>query len=373
MSILDLCSPHYGYGMNSTQGGAVYERELLTRIGRYGIHVDVVMNPNGEWVDAENVTVRTLRMQRLFRLSSTAAFYKGILDSWRLKRFDALRAHSFRAPLFASVLFCKTMADVPFFVHIHHLEEGDERFYGVNVGGFLRSSAGVLTVSEFSAQQIVRQFRLSQDRVFVAYDGIDTAKYAPREVQGETLRWKKGEKRLILFVGGLLPRKNLFFLCDVAQELERRKNNVLLAIVGTGPLEETLRNYIRDKELSNVVMLLGKIPENEKLDLYNLCDVFVFPSLFEGFGMAPAEAMACEKPVVVSNVTSLPELVCDGQTGFICDPRRKDDFVEKIQYLLNHDDVRKTIGRLARQSVTQRFDWERTAARVAGIYVNQRN
>lgn len=369
--MLKVCSPHYGYGANSTQGGAVYERELLTRIGRFNVHLDVLLYPGGNYVEAENVSVRLIKNRTFSRISSTLAFYSKVVELWRLKKFDILRAHGLRSPLFTCYLFYKTIARVPFFVHIPHLEKEDKKFYGLEVKSLLQKSAGIITISKFSAKQIAHIFRYPEDKTFVIYVGINTKKYAPMEIFDEEIRRLKDQKYLLFYVGGLLPRKNLLFLCNVVKLLRQHGNDVLLAIAGTGPMEKILRCYIRENELENNIYILGKVNERKKIALYNLCDIFVFPSLLEGFGMAPAEAMACGKAVVVSNGSSLTEIVEHERSGLVADPEDVNDFVEKIEYLLRHNRYRERIGKQARKSIVECFDWERTAEEVANVYHNR--
>jgi glycosyltransferase involved in cell wall biosynthesis len=110
------------------------------------------------------------------------------------------------------------------------------------------------------------------------------------------------------------------------------------------------------------------VPEAEKVDYYNLADVFVSPSALEGFGLTVAEAMACERPVVVSNRGSLPEVVAAGEGGFLCEPDDAPGFARAVLELLGDERLRQKFGAANRARVERLFRWERAGAEVKRIY-----
>jgi len=110
------------------------------------------------------------------------------------------------------------------------------------------------------------------------------------------------------------------------------------------------------------------VPEEEKVDLYNLADIFVLPSLLEGFGMVAAEAMACGKPVVASNASSLPEVVEDGKTGLLANPACVDDFTDQVLRLLRDESLRKRLGGAGRERVLRNFSWDVAARKTLEVY-----
>ena len=116
------------------------------------------------------------------------------------------------------------------------------------------------------------------------------------------------------------------------------------------------------------VHFAGYVAEAEKVDYYNLADVFVSPSALEGFGLTVAEAMACERPVVVSNRGSLPEVVAAGDGGFLRDPTDAPGFARAVLDLLGDERLRQKFGAANRARVERLFRWERAAAEVERIY-----
>jgi glycosyltransferase involved in cell wall biosynthesis len=368
-SSIVVASPHYGYSAHSTRGGGVYERELIKRIGQHGVELHVLLNPDGGYVDAPQVNVGRVEPRWLFRLSSAIGFFNALRKQWRMAQFDLIRAHNLRALAAACAAFHEWVSPIPYVVHILHLEKGLERFYGISTKRLLDKAAGIVTISEFSAHQVTTAFGIGRDRILVTPPGIDCEQYKPHTNSAGTA-WEhlRGRKPLLLYVGSLVPRKNLVFLCDVVAWLRQYLPDVGLIIAGSGPAEQQLKKRVILQGLQDRVYLVGAVSEADKVTLYNACDIFVFPSLLEGFGMAPAEAMACEKPVVVSREGALIEIVNDGRTGLLADPTSIEDFGSKVRTLCQHPERAAAMGREARTLVRVRYDWERTAKEVAEFY-----
>ena len=150
----------------------------------------------------------------------------------------------------------------------------------------------------------------------------------------------------------------------VAQE----RDDARLVIAGSGPLLERLREHAGALARERRVVFTGYVPEDEKVGYYNMADVLLFPSALEGFGFSVAEAMSCELPVVVSARGSLPEIVVDGEGGFLCDPERPDTFVERVLQLLADPMLRRKLGRANRERMDRLFRWDHCAAATARVY-----
>jgi len=116
------------------------------------------------------------------------------------------------------------------------------------------------------------------------------------------------------------------------------------------------------------VTFAGYVPERDKVDYYNLADLLLFPSSMEGFGLTVAEAMSCELPVVASDRGSLPELVPDGEGGFLCDPANRDSFVRSVLHLLSDAGLREKFGRANRVRVDRMFRWDHCVEGTKRVY-----
>jgi glycosyltransferase involved in cell wall biosynthesis len=116
------------------------------------------------------------------------------------------------------------------------------------------------------------------------------------------------------------------------------------------------------------IINLGDLRLNQLVAIYNRCDIFLTPSRLEGFGLSVAEAMACEKPVVATNCSSLPELVVDGKGGFLCQMDNVEDFVQKIRYFAADENLRREMGLFNRRRVEEKFTIEKMTKGYIQIY-----
>jgi glycosyltransferase involved in cell wall biosynthesis len=232
-----------------------------------------------------------------------------------------------------------------------------------------RRSARVLTVSEASKRDILQYFRVPPERIEVIYNGIDERFWsAPAEDAVERVRQRyQLNDPFILYTGNIKPHKNLVRLIEAFQRLRRSGlDQVKLLIIGDEISKyATLRRAVHRHKLHKHVRFHGFVPDETLAILYRLAAAFVFPSLYEGFGLPPLEAMASGTPVVTSNVSSLPEVV--GDAALLIDPYDVDAIAGAIRMVLTdaalRDDLRERGWRRARE-----FSWERSVARIRSIY-----
>ena len=116
------------------------------------------------------------------------------------------------------------------------------------------------------------------------------------------------------------------------------------------------------------IIPLGKLDKHSLVKWYNSCDIFLFPTRLEGFGLCVAEAMACGKPIVTTNCSSLPELVVDNKGGFLCEKDNINDFAEKILYLSKDEDLRIKMGKFNRERTVKNFSIEKMAKEHYNLY-----
>jgi len=216
----------------------------------------------------------------------------------------------------------------------------------------------VVVGSEFGRRQLAAELGVRTDHVSVVYYGVDPA-FVPGPPAPDLLdRYRLRGHPVVLFLGGLKPRKNLFLLLDVWAPVAARVPEARLVISGGGPLRADLERHARRLGIEGRVVFTGYVPEAEKAAHFRLADVFLFPSAMEGFGFSVAEAMSAGVPVVASDRGSIPELVAEGQSGFVCDPSAPDRFVERLLLLLGDAALREKFGAAARERADRLFRWE---------------
>jgi len=165
-------------------------------------------------------------------------------------------------------------------------------------------------------------------------------------------------KKIILSLGRLVKRKGQEKIIRLMPKVLQSVPNAVFVVAGGGPEKEDLESLAKSFGISGQVMFLGKIKDSELPDIYNMCDIFIAPSLpskedWEGFGMVCLEAAYFGKPVIVTNVGGLPEAVEDGITGYVV--QSDDELLEKILVLLKDEESARKMGEAGRQRVKEKF------------------
>jgi glycosyltransferase involved in cell wall biosynthesis len=209
----------------------------------------------------------------------------------------------------------------------------------------VRRSDRILTVSETSKSDILRRFNVPADKITVVYNAIDDRLRVP-PTEDEVARVRERyqlDDPFVLYVGNIKPHKNLERLIDAFDRLRRSGlDHLKLLILGDEITKhQGLRRAVHQHKLHKHVRFLGFVPIETLAVLYRLAAVFVFPSLYEGFGLPPLEAMACGTPVVTSNASSMPEIV--GEAAFLVDPYDVDSIADGMRQVLTRPDLRATL------------------------------
>jgi glycosyltransferase involved in cell wall biosynthesis len=227
----------------------------------------------------------------------------------------------------------------------------------------------VLTVSEASKRDILSYFPISADKIDVIYNAIDERFNQPPSAEDVTRvreRYQLNDP-FVLYAGNIKPHKNLERLIEAFHMFRRPEfEHVRLLIIGDEISKHaTLRRAVHRLNLHKHVRFLGFVPDPTLAVLYRLAAAFVFPSLYEGFGLPPLEAMASGTPVITSNVSSLPEVV--GDAAILIDPYDPEAIADAMRRLLSDPVLRADMSRrgLAR---ARHFSWERSIQRVREIY-----
>jgi glycosyltransferase involved in cell wall biosynthesis len=234
-----------------------------------------------------------------------------------------------------------------------------------------RRAERIFTVSETSKADILRYCDVPAERIIVVYNAIDDRFAAPPDMDAvERVRERyQLNGPFALYVGNIKPHKNLERLID-AFDLVRRNGfeRLELLIIGDQISKyPRLRRAVDKHKLHKHVRFLGFVADDTLAALYRLATVFVFPSLYEGFGLPPLEAMASGTPVVTSNRSSLPEVV--GDAAVLVDPYSAASIAEGIQRVLSDADLRRTLSErgLAR---AREFSWETSIRRIHEVYMD---
>jgi glycosyltransferase involved in cell wall biosynthesis len=238
---------------------------------------------------------------------------------------------------------------------------------------FIRSAARratrVLTVSESSKRDILRFVDTDPAKIDVIYNAYDERFAAePREADVVRVRERyQLHDEFVLYAGNVKPHKNLERLIEAFYRVRLRGlDHLKLVLIGDEISQyAALRRAVHRHQLHQYVRFLGYLPEATLAVMYRLAGVFVFPSLYEGFGLPPLEAMASGTPVVTSNLSSLPEVA--GDAAVLVDPYDPAAIADGIYRVLTDESLRRDLRQrgLARAS---QFSWEASVRRVREIY-----
>jgi glycosyltransferase involved in cell wall biosynthesis len=310
--------------------------------------------------------------------------YAKLKELCKQRRFDIVHDNQ---GLGYGLLLMKTLK-IPVIATIHHplpidsqadLEQANgfrqrwriKRFYS-----FIRMQAlvarhldRVITVSQSSARDTNLFFRVPADRLRVVYNGIDTVAYSMNE---EASLARDG---LIMVANTDDRKKGVLYLLQALQLL--RKDGIKLTIVDdaerhssyiedVGPLPSYGFKLVRKLKLDGLVHFTGRLTREELVKHYLAAEIAVVPSLYEGFGLPAAEAMACGVPVIATTGGALPEVV--GDAGILVPPRNADALAAAIKQLLADKQAQQRMSEAGRKRVREKFSWEQAARKTLEVY-----
>jgi glycosyltransferase involved in cell wall biosynthesis len=231
-----------------------------------------------------------------------------------------------------------------------------------------RRSDRILTVSEASKRDILSLFNVKPEKIVVVYNAIDEHfSTTPSEEHVARIRERyQLDHKFVLYVGNIKPHKNLVRLIEAFSELRRTHDDLKLLIIGDEISKlPALRRAVHRHKLHKHVRFLGYLKDDTLTVLYRLASVFVFPSLYEGFGLPPLEAMASGTPVVTSNVSSLPEVT--GDAAVLVDPYDVDSIGNGMRRILDDPRLAEEL-RIKGLKRAREFSWERSVEKTQRVY-----
>ncbi|MEM3541428.1 MAG: glycosyltransferase family 4 protein [Candidatus Bilamarchaeaceae archaeon] len=216
--------------------------------------------------------------------------------------------------------------------------------------------SGATAITKAALDMTLYDYKGKKD---VIYNGVDSKLFRPLK---RVEYWDRipRDKPIVMTNCRLVKQKGIDYLIKAMKGVNAR-----LVVFGRGPLENELKELAKKEEV-DAIFITERISNEELVQLINLCDIFVLPSLYETFGLAVAEAMACGKAVISTNIHGLPEVVGDG--GLLVSPRDVEGMRAAINFLIEDEKYRKKIGKKARERVIRMFNWDDIALRYEKFY-----
>lgn len=261
----------------------------------------------------------------------------------RKYKIDIVHAHSVIPTGLVGVVVAKIMG-CPSVITSHGMDINNfdvNSIHGHLISFSLNHCNKAIAVSGDLAETM-KSLGITEDKILILKNAVDTERFNPST--NMELRHKYGIKEneiLILFVGYLDTFKGIFELIDAFYEINKENKNTKLMMIGTGPKKEEFKKKVFQLGLEDYVTLIGVVPNIKIHIYYQMADIFVLPSYTEGFPLAVLEAMACGIPVVASNVGGIHEIVKNGLNGFLVSPRKREELTEKLNFIVNNEDLRK--------------------------------
>lgn len=355
---------------------AVYH--LSKEVSKLGVEVDVITPFPRESMDDENLNFKVHRLKPSVRLSK-GFFCPTLLPYLLRQEYDVYHLHlpfHFGGEITA---LCSIIKKTPI-IATHHQDwisqnavlNGFYKVYDRVFTSWILDKASLITATTKARAESSHVLKNYLDKTVVLRFGVDTNSFYPG-CGGAELRRKMNleDKKIVLFVGKLDRQhryKGLDYLIEAFRDVISDINNAVLVVVGSGELLHFYKKMVQKKGIEKNVVFAGGASNEELPMFYDMCDVFVLPSLNESYGIVLVEAMACGKPVISTNLPGPAEVVLGGECGALVEPKNIEDLRRKILRILGDTDYSNKVGRRNAEYVRREYKWEEITTNLKGLY-----
>jgi glycosyltransferase involved in cell wall biosynthesis len=286
-----------------------------------------------------------------------------------IKVTAALKKH--KADVFVSPDgFCSLTTSVPQCVAVHdlsflhfpsHIKKSHLLFYKRYTPKFLAKAKTIITVSDFSKEDIVKHYKTPEEKINVVYSAAkEIFKPVAEKVKEEVKNKYTEGKEYFIYIGAIHPRKNLLNILKAFSLFKKRQqSNFKLIIAGRLAWKnDTLAENLKTYKYKGDVIMTGYVAETELVNLLASAYCLVYPSLYEGFGVPPLEAMQCNVPVITSQSSSMQE-IC-GDAALYADPQNYTDIADKMMQVYKDETLRNELIKKGRD-MCKKYSWDKTA------------
>ncbi|QOR65532.1 glycosyltransferase family 4 protein [Cytobacillus suaedae] len=274
-------------------------------------------------------------------------------------------------------LSLKTIRRKPLMVTIHATEWG--RYNGLYTQTnhlihekeqrLIEEADRVIVCSEYMKNEVESIFLQSHQKIDVVPNGVDPIQFEKIvETTNLTDRIGRQYSQLIFSIGRIVNEKGFFMIIDAAPHIIKRYPSALFLIAGEGPLLKHYQNIINERGLNQYIKFIGFINDHERNALYQKCDIALFPSIYEPFGIVALEGMINGKPTIVSDTGGLSSIIEDHVSGMKIRPGDVNDLTDKILYLLDNEEIAQRLGLTAKEIVKSMFGWHKIADDTSRLY-----
>ena len=347
-------------------GNEVYIRNLLKEFARLDQDSELIA-----YISKQGAKADLPRRIRTRRVSQNPYKRLGMdlpRHLWR-DRPDLLHVQ-YTGPLFGLAPLVVSVHDVSFLEYPQYFTRFRSLQLGLTVRQTVQRAARVLTPSEFSRHAILRHYRIPEEKVVVVPNAV-AGQFRPidREVARAAIHRKFGiHQPFVLSVGDLQPRKNHLGLLHAFEDVLQAEPRLPHELVFVGKetwYSSDLHRAVNRSRVRDRVHFAGFVEDDDLVKFYGACEMFVFPSFYEGFGLPILEAMACGRAVACSRTTAMPEVA--NAAGILFDPGSNEEIARAMLDVLLDSELRARLERLGLHRAAG-FSWERSAAQTLEVY-----
>jgi len=347
-------------------GNEVYIRNLLKEFARLDQDSELIA-----YISKQGAKADLPRRIRTRRVSQNPYKRLGMdlpRHLWR-DRPDLLHVQ-YTGPLFGLAPLVVSVHDVSFLEYPQYFTRFRSLQLGLTVRQTVQRAARVLTPSEYSRRAILRHYRIPEEKVVVVPNAV-AGQFRPidREVARAAIHRKFGiHQPFVLSVGDLQPRKNHLGLLHAFEDVLQAEPRLPHELVFVGKetwYSSDLHRAVNRSRVRDRVHFAGFVEDDDLVKFYGACEMFVFPSFYEGFGLPILEAMACGRAVACSRTTAMPEVA--NAAGILFDPGSKEEIARAMLDVLLDSELRARLERLGLHRAAG-FSWERSAAQTLEVY-----
>ena len=320
------------------------------------------------------------RMVSVFRYGNSAVVLQLF---WKLWKFEIIHLHYPFIGACSPIILLKLIKGkkIKFIFHYHMDLVGQGwkslfyKFYNLLYLSLMIKLADKIIVTSFDylKESLLAKYQHKYYKKIVEIpNGVDTTffKPLPKDISLE-YKYDLTNKKVVLFVGGLDSShyfKGVNYLLKAIHLLKRK--DIVLILVGDGDLKEVYSDLAESFNINDQVIFTGYVPDQELIKYYNLCDVFILPSIdkSEAFGMVLIEAMACGKPVIASDLPGVRQVINKGVDGRLTRAKDAEHLAEQILYFLNHLPEIEEYGQAGRKKVVTKYSWQIIVKQLIKLY-----
>jgi len=352
-----ICSPQLGLKPHSILGGEVFDREILLGLASKGIKVEIIL-PKGKSHDkgVRNWNISYIPLTHFPAVLGNLIYLPYLFKVYRKSKFKILRIHQPQFLGLGCLLFKIFSRDVKLIATYHQFRETKFGPFSKAVNNFWDH---IVCDSLAVKNKIIENYQISPNKITVVHNGVP--RYLKPTKKDKILEKKFGldGKIVLLFMGLFIERKNPLFLLDVLSKLAQTRFDLVLIFWGDGPLKLQIIQKAKELGIEDKIRIINPIFGPQKNKIHNLADIFVHPSLDEGFALAPLEAMACAKPVVITSGYSANEAVENDINGKLCKSNNLESWTKNLSELINNIQLRKSMGKASLTRVKKKFQWDK--------------